>query len=108
VREGLVGPSTDGTALPGPESVEPRVHDTIAFSSRRKWSAAVLDEETWLMGAPEILFAGADGGPELLVHAQRLSTGGVMSPIKVVVAAASPMVEEKTSTVSPSRNPSAT
>ena len=77
VREGLVGPSTDGTALPGPESVEPRVHDTIAFSSRRKWSAAVLDEETWLMGAPEILFAGADGGPELLVHAQRLSTGGV-------------------------------
>ena len=77
VREGLVGPSTDGTALPGPESVEPRVHDTIAFSSRRKWSAAVLDEETWLMGAPEILFAGADGGPELLAHAQRLSTGGV-------------------------------
>ena len=77
VREGLVGPSTDGTARPGPESVEPRVHDTIAFSSRRKWSAAVLDEETWLMGAPEILFAGADGGPELLVHAQRLSTGGV-------------------------------
>ena len=77
VREGLVGPSTDGTARPGPESVEPRVHDTIAFSSRRKWSAAVLDEETWLMGAPEILFAGADGGPELLAHAQRLSTGGV-------------------------------
>ena len=77
VREGLVGPSTDGTALPGPESVEPRVHDTIAFSSRRKWSAAVLDEETWLMGAPEILFAGADGGSELLSHAQRLSTGGV-------------------------------
>ena len=29
------------------------------------------------MGAPEILFAGADGGPELLAHAQRLSTGGV-------------------------------
>ena len=80
VREGLIEPlepSTDGTALPGPESVEPRVHDTIAFSSRRKWSAAVLDEETWLMGAPEILFAGADGGPELLAHAQRLSTGGV-------------------------------
>ena len=80
VREGLIEPlepSTDGTALPGPEPVEPRVHETIAFSSRRKWSAAVLDEETWLMGAPEILFAGADGGPELLAHAQRLSTGGV-------------------------------
>ena len=29
------------------------------------------------MGAPEILFAGADGGSELLSHAQRLSTGGV-------------------------------
>ena len=81
VLEGLArqsaGTPADGDAPPGAEQVAPRVHGAIAFSSRRKWSAAVLDEETWLMGAPEIVLTGADGGAELLAHVQRLSTGGV-------------------------------
>ncbi len=81
VLEGLArqsaGTPADGDAPPGAEQVVPRVHGAIAFSSRRKWSAAVLDEETWLMGAPEIVLTGADGGAELLAHVQRLSTGGV-------------------------------
>ena len=81
VLEGLARRSAetpaDGDAPPGAEQVAPRVHGAIAFSSRRKWSAAVLDEETWLMGAPEIVLTGADGGAELLAHVQDLSTGGV-------------------------------
>ena len=81
VLEGLArqsaGTPADGDAPPGAEQVAPRVHGAIAFSSRRKWSAAVLDEETWLMGAPEIVLTGADGGAELLAHVQDLSTGGV-------------------------------
>ena len=81
VLEGLArqsaGTPADGDAPPGAEQVAPRVHGAIAFSSRRKWSAAVLDGQTWLMGAPEIVLTGADGGAELLAHVQRLSTGGV-------------------------------
>ena len=81
VLEGLARRSAetpaDGDAPPGAEQVAPRVHGAIAFSSRRKWSAAVLDGQTWLMGAPEIVLTGADGGAELLAHVQRLSTGGV-------------------------------
>ena len=81
VLEGLtgrsVGSSADPRTLPDVEAVTGRVREAVAFSSRRKWSAAVLDGRTWLMGAPEIILAGADGGPNLLTHAQRLSTGGV-------------------------------
>ena len=81
VLEGLArqsaGTPADGDAPPGAEQVAPRVHGAIAFSSRRKWSAAVLDGQTWLMGAPEIVLTGADGGAELLAHVQDLSTGGV-------------------------------
>ena len=81
VLEGLArqsaGTPADGDAPPGAGQVASRVHGAIAFSSRRKWSAAVLDEETWLMGAPEIVLTGADGGAELLAHVQDLSTGGV-------------------------------
>ena len=81
VLEGLARRSAerpaDGDAPPDAGQIASRVQGAIAFSSRRKWSAAVLDEETWLMGAPEIVLTGADGGAELLVHVQRLSTGGV-------------------------------
>ena len=81
VLEGLARRSAetpaDGDAPPGAGQVASRVHGAIAFSSRRKWSAAVLDGQTWLMGAPEIVLTGADGGAELLAHVQRLSTGGV-------------------------------
>ena len=81
VLEGLARRSAetpaDGDAPPGAGQVASRVHGAIAFSSRRKWSAAVLDGETWLMGAPEIVLTGADGGAELLAHVQDLSTGGV-------------------------------
>ena len=90
VREGLgeLGPAEG--AGPGGETGADRESESdgrtgtddadgrrVPFSSRRKWSAAVLDEETWLMGAPEIVLTGADGGAELLAHVQRLSTGGV-------------------------------
>ena len=81
VLEGLARRSAetpaDGDAPPGAGQVASRVHGAIAFSSRRKWSAAVLDGQTWLMGAPEIVLTGADGGAELLAHVQDLSTGGV-------------------------------
>ena len=81
VLEGLAwqsaGTPADGDAPPGAGQVASRVHGAIAFSSRRKWSAAVLDGQTWLMGAPEIVLTGADGGAELLAHVQDLSTGGV-------------------------------
>ena len=70
-------PSADARRLPDVEAVATRVRDAVAFSSRRKWSAAVLDGETWLMGAPEIVLTGADGGVELLAHAQARSTDGV-------------------------------
>ena len=81
VLEGLARRSAetpaDGDAPPGAGQVASRVHGAIAFSSRRKWSAAVLDGQTWLMGAPEIVLTGADGGAELLAHVQDLSAGGV-------------------------------
>lgn len=81
VLEGLARRSAetpaDGDTPPGAGQVASRVQGAIAFSSRRKWSAAVLDGQTWLMGAPEIVLTGADGGPELLAHVQDLSTGGV-------------------------------
>ena len=81
VLEGLARRSAetpaDGDTPPGAGQIASRVQGAIAFSSRRKWSAAVLDGQTWLMGAPEIVLTGADGGPELLAHVQDLSTGGV-------------------------------
>jgi len=52
------------------------VVSTVPFSSRRKWSAARFQEQGWwVVGAPDVLMAGAPG-VELAGRAERLSAAG--------------------------------
>ena len=89
LTEGSATPGADASGpLPGAQDVASRVSGAIAFSSRRKWSAAVLDHQTWIMGAPEIVLAQAQAGPGLLAHAQRLTATGVR--VLAVVSAPQP------------------
>jgi len=47
----------------------------VPFSSARKWSAATFgDHGTWVLGAPEIVWAGRDG--EVSARAERIASTG--------------------------------
>jgi cation-transporting P-type ATPase E len=70
--------------------------DAVPFSSARKWSAASFDGHgTWLLGAPEVLLAGA-GAPEAAVlrtaeaHAARGNRVVLLATVAGPVAADGP------------------
>ncbi len=74
VLEGLsgrpIGSGTDGRLVEGVRAVASRSHSAVAFSSRRKWSGIVLDGESWVLGAPEIVLDGV-GDPHGLLERSR-------------------------------------
>ncbi len=51
--------------------------ETVAFSSARKWSAASFDSQgTWVVGAPEMVWAHAAADDLVLVQADELASTG--------------------------------
>ncbi|WP_245637359.1 HAD-IC family P-type ATPase [Actinomyces vulturis] len=66
------------------------VVDFVPFSSARKWSAirtnAPQSHGTWVLGAPEIVLAQAEGGEHTLAIVNEIACGGV----RVVALAHSP------------------
>lgn len=72
-----VGTDTDGRSLEAVADLGQRVGRAVPFSSARKWSAVELDGACWVMGAPEIVLGGADGGTRLLERVRELAGGGV-------------------------------
>ncbi len=51
--------------------------DMVAFSSTRKWSAASFDSKgTWVVGAPEMVWAHASSGDPVLAQADELASAG--------------------------------
>jgi cation-transporting P-type ATPase E len=51
--------------------------ETVAFSSARKWSAASFDSQgTWVVGAPEMVWAHAPSDDPVLVQADELASTG--------------------------------
>ncbi len=57
-----------------PEPVH-EVTDRAAFSSARKWSGGVVEGQTWLLGAPDVLLE-ATAEPDLLSRVQAASDSG--------------------------------
>ncbi len=52
------------------------VGERAAFSSARKWSGGVVDGQTWLLGAPDVLLASATPDPRLAAQVHELSDAG--------------------------------
>jgi cation-transporting P-type ATPase E len=51
--------------------------ETVAFSSARKWSATVFDGRgTWVLGAPDVLLAGADTSNPVFERCEALAEAG--------------------------------
>ncbi|WP_159813260.1 HAD-IC family P-type ATPase [Actinomyces sp. zg328] len=66
LREGLPGIEPARVAAPVSEGLVP-------FSSRRKWSAVVIDGITWIMGAPEIVLGACpDDAPHRCLALERV------------------------------------
>jgi cation-transporting ATPase E len=64
-----------GQAFPAPEGWRPEA--AVPFSSARKWSGASFPGRgAYLLGAPEILLGGTDGGRELLRRAEQIAVEG--------------------------------
>ncbi|MCS5719691.1 cation-translocating P-type ATPase [Herbiconiux sp. CPCC 205763] len=63
--------------------------DRVAFSSARKWSAVVFDDEMWILGAPEMVFP--QGSTALLSRASELAASGRRT---LVLAQGSPTLDE--------------
>ncbi|WP_195393160.1 HAD-IC family P-type ATPase [Actinomyces urogenitalis] len=71
------GTDTDARSLEAVAALRERIGQAVPFSSSRKWSGVELDGVCWVMGAPEIVLSGADGGRQLLGRAGELAGGGV-------------------------------
>ena len=65
-----------GAGVPSPPEGWSRTA-AVAFSSARKWSAATFrDHGTWVIGAPELVWAGRDGADPVRAEADRLAETG--------------------------------
>lgn len=74
IAEGLDRAAASGrgaAAAPGPATAA-----AVPFSSARKWSAVTAQGTTWVMGAPEIVLAGAQGADPVLRAVEELADGG--------------------------------
>jgi cation-transporting ATPase E len=79
-----------GEAFPAPDGWRPEA--AVPFSSARKWSgASFAGHGAFLLGAPEVLLAGApaDGGRDLLRRAEVIATEGR----RVVLLAEAPALD---------------
>ena len=79
-----------GEAFPAPDGWRPEA--AVPFSSARKWSgASFAGHGAFLLGAPEVLLAGApaDGGRDLLRRAEVIATEGR----RVVLLAETPALD---------------
>jgi cation-transporting P-type ATPase E len=65
--------SLTGTFL-SPPTEEPL--GRVAFSSARKWSAVTFESGMWILGGPEMVFAGRPDSVALLSRATELATTG--------------------------------
>jgi magnesium-transporting ATPase (P-type)/membrane-associated phospholipid phosphatase len=87
-------------ACPPPEGEGWKAVVSVAFSSARKWSGATFDGHgTWVLGAPEIVFASLSASDPLRAKADRLAVEG-----KRVVALArgsAPLSQDAAATLPP-------
>lgn len=72
-----IGAGTKARSLEAVAALGERAGRAVPFSSARKWSGVELDGLCWVMGAPEIVLSGAEGGRQLLGRAGELAGGGV-------------------------------
>ena len=81
-------------AAPFPEVRADAPLDRVAFSSARKWSAVTFGDGMWILGAPEMVFAGASDDPRRRQLAERATELAATGRRTLVLAYGTPTIDE--------------